>query len=102
MHVTKEYGGCGSLGLANNPNNTLKPPCTIMVDVNGDRKPTPKNASCPPYAGSNGIDCGKNNVYIVPDPNSKKIGDIFTIMITDKQAIPYGVVAQKAMYEAQK
>ena len=28
--------------------------------------------------------------------------DIFTVLITEDRAIPYGVIAQKAMYEAQK
>ena len=32
----------------------------------------------------------------------KKIHDIFTILITEDRAIPYGVAAQKAMYQAQK
>ena len=35
-------GGCGSYGLKNNPNGTTKPPCAVLVDVNGDRKPTVK------------------------------------------------------------
>ena len=36
------------------------------------------------------------------NPDSKLISDMFTIMITDKAAIPFGVVAQKAMYQAQE
>ena len=36
------------------------------------------------------------------DPLGLKLTDMFTIMITDKQAIPYGVAAQRAMYQAQK
>ncbi|MDO5438174.1 MAG: type II secretion system protein, partial [bacterium] len=38
--------GCGSLGLNSNPNNTTLPPCLILVDVNGDKKPTPGNVNC--------------------------------------------------------
>lgn len=38
--------GCGAYGLNNNLDKTTKPPCLIMVDVNGDRKPSPKNANC--------------------------------------------------------
>lgn len=34
-------GGCGSYGLAKNPNQTTKPPCATLVDANGDRKPSP-------------------------------------------------------------
>ena len=68
-----------------------------MVDVNGDRKPNPSN-----------IDSLAQNwqdvtvAYKVAQPGTKLIGDIFTILITEDRAIPYGVVAQKAMYEAQK
>ena len=91
----KPCGGCGSYGLNNNPDGTTKPPCMIMVDVNGDRKPSPNNASCM------NSECGKNNAYKYSDPLGLKLSDIFTIMITDKQAIPYGVAAQRAMYQAQ-
>ena len=90
-------GGCGSYGLNDNSDNTTKPPCIILVDVNGDKKPTPGNVNC-----LNGT-CGrKDNVYKVPLPSEKKVRDIFSILITDKRAIPYGVTAQKAMYQAQK
>lgn len=90
-------GGCGSYGLTNNPNGTTKPPCIIMVDVNGDRKPTPNNVNC------QNSTCGaSDNVYKVPLPAEKKVRDIFSILITEDRAIPYGVTAQKAMYQAQK
>ena len=89
-------GGCGSYGLNHNPNNTTKPPCLIMVDVNGDKKPTPVNVNC---RSSN---CAEQNPYIVPLPAEKKVRDIFSILITEDRAIPYGVTAQKAMYQAQK
>ena len=90
-------GGCGSYGLKHNPNGTTKPPCLILVDVNGDKKPTPGNVNC------NDSSCGdKSNVYKVPLPAEKKVRDIFSILITDDRAIPYGVTAQKAMYQAQK
>ena len=69
-------------------------PCLIIVDVNGDRKPNPANIHC------------KSNSCALPykfsDPLGLKLTDLFTIMITDKQAIPYGVAAQRAMYQAQK
>ncbi|MDO5437278.1 MAG: hypothetical protein Q4F80_03675, partial [bacterium] len=90
-------GGCGSYGLNNNPDLTTKPPCLIAVDVNGDRKPTPRNLNCQTDT------CGwHKNSTSVPHPNDKKVTDLFSILITDKEAIPYGIVAQKAMYNSQK
>ena len=86
-------GGCGSYGLNNNSDGTTKPPCLIMVDVNGDRKPNPNNVNCKKQ------DCALP--YKFSDPLGLKLTDMFTIMITDKQAIPYGVAAQRAMYQAQ-
>ena len=86
-------GGCGSYGLNNNTDDTIKPPCLIAVDVNGDRKPNPSNINCRDWS------CAKQ--YRLSDPLGLKLTDIFTIMITDKQAIPYGVAAQRAMYQAQ-
>ena len=86
-------GGCGSYGLNNNVDGTTKPPCIIMVDVNGDRKPNPENINCHQY------ECGKGYKY--SDAEGTKLTDVFTILITDKQAIPYGVAAQRAMYQAQ-
>ena len=87
-------GGCGSYGLNNNPDNTTKVPCIITVDVNGDRKPNPANVNCKERS------CAK--VFKYADPLGLKLTDLFSIMITDKQAIPYGVAAQRAMYQAQK
>ena len=87
-------GGCGSYGLNNNTDGTTKPPCLIMVDVNGDRKPNPANVNCKTK------ECSKPFKYA--DPLGLKLTDLFTIMITDKQAIPFGVAAQRAMYQAQK
>ena len=86
-------GGCGSLGMNNNIDGTTKPPCLIMVDVNGDRKPNPDNVNCKTQS------CAKPYKY--SDPMGLKLTDMFTIIITDKQAIPYGVAAQRAMYQAQ-
>lgn len=82
-----ECGGCGSLGLKDNPNLTDKVPCAILVDVNGDRRPTPK------------ID-GKGNVepYKPSDFKKNLLTDVFVILITENRAIPYGVATQRAMY----
>ena len=88
-------GGCGSYGLNNNPDNTTKPPCLVIADVNGDRKPTPVNINC-----RNSSSCTKAVKYA--DPLGLKLSDMFTIMVTDKNAIPYGYAAQKAMYQARK
>ncbi len=86
-------GGCGSYGLNNNVDGTTKPPCIVMVDVNGDRKPNPANVNC-----TKG-ECAKK--YKFSDPLGLNLTDLFSIMITDKQVIPYGVAAQRAMYQAQ-
>ncbi len=86
--------GCGSYGLNNNTDGTTKPPCMIMVDVNGDRKPNPSNINCKTQSCS--------RPYKFSDPLGLKLTDLFTVMITDKQAIPFGIAAQRAMYQAQK
>ncbi len=95
-------GGCGSYGLKHNPNNTTKVPCAILVDVNGDKKPTPTKVV---YDSYNEGESASNKVwetYWVPTLESKRVSDIFVILITEDRAVPYGVVAQKAMYSAQK
>ncbi len=97
--VRKVCGGCGSYGLKNNPNNTTKPPCAILVDINGDRKPTPQ------YIPDNKSADAASHIYQKywsPDIKNVKIYDIFVILITEDRAVPYGVVAQKAMYSARK
>ncbi len=83
-------GGCGSYGLNTNIEGTTKPPCLIMVDVNGDRKPNPANVDCKVVA------CAQPYKY--SDPLGSRLTDVFSIMITDKKAVPYGVAAQRAMY----
>ncbi|MDO5437030.1 MAG: hypothetical protein Q4F80_02410, partial [bacterium] len=102
-HRTQERrelcGGCGSLGLTNNPNNTTKPPCMVMVDVNGDKKPTPSKVT---GNYSTDLNASDYEIYKAPPLDSKRIGDIFVILITEDRAVPYGVVAQRAMYQAQK
>ncbi len=89
-------GGCGSYGLNSNSDNTTKPPCLIMVDINGDKRPNPNNVNC------KNSTCSAKNRYKYADALGLKLTDIFSIMITDKSAIPYGVAAQRAMYQAQK
>ena len=96
---------CGSYGLANNSNKTINTPCVIMVDVNGDKKPNPPkpmvtdmvlshyrdNEPSPHYANF-------DFTYTYPSPSDKKLQDVFNILITEEKAIPFGVVAQRAMY----
>ena len=95
-NIATTCNGCGSYGLKSN-DVTGKLPCIILVDVNGDKKPTPGNINCKNTA------CAKtDNLYKVPLPSEKKVRDIFSILITEEKAIPYGVTAQKAMYQAQK
>ena len=99
--VVEACGGCGSYGLNHNPNNTTKPPCAILVDVNGDRKPTPQRSASTKEECEQDPICSQNQKYWVPTLESNRVSDIFVILITDDRAIPYGVVAQRAMYQAQ-
>ncbi len=94
MSFGENCGGCGSYGLNSNSDNTTKPPCLITIDVNGDRKPNPSNVNCKSKI------CAKVQKY--SDPTGVKLTDMFNVMITDKQAVPFGVAAQRAMYQAQK
>ena len=86
--IGNNCGGCGSYGLAINPSNSKKPPCYITIDVNGDKGPNPKTNS------------GTVTYITKPDNDitTNIVSDIFTILITETSAIPYGVVAQRAMY----
>lgn len=83
-------GGCGRYGLENNKNNTNRPPCIIMVDVNGDRKPNPANIN------------QKGVAYKYSMPSDFLIKDVFSILISETEAVPYGVIGQKTMYKARK
>lgn len=96
-------GGCGSLGLGKNPKKTKKVPCAILVDVNGDRKPTPSKVYDNIDDATSNVNQGsKIEEYWIPNLETKRVSDIFVILITEDRAIPYGIVAQKAMYGAQK
>ncbi|MBR2068781.1 MAG: prepilin-type N-terminal cleavage/methylation domain-containing protein [Candidatus Gastranaerophilales bacterium] len=60
-------------------------PCLIIVDVNGERKPNPRKA---------------RDSYKVPSTKGRsKILDVFPIIITDVNAYPFGIVAQRAMFQ---
>ena len=105
--VNSQYDVGTNENEACNTSNTI--PCTtgatansavttpnLIIDVNGDRKPNPANVDCKSES------CSYLNKRKYSDPLGLKLTDLFTIMITDKQAIPYGVAAQRAMYQAQK
>ena len=94
LEYLSRYNKCGSYGMGSDPNNTKIPPCFILVDVNGDRKPTVYGANVTVTSTSGGV--VKNYVY--PSISDKKLTDIFPILITEEKAIPFGVVAQRAMY----
>ena len=104
----ENVGNCGSYGLSKNPKDTKTPPCVLLVDVNGDRKPNPPKSYVKPtvtnrYVANVGYvtETTINNQtfkYSYSSPSDKKLQDIFTIMITDEKAVPFGVVAQRAMY----
>ena len=93
---------CGSLGLITNPNKTAAAPCIIMVDVNGDKKPNPKNKHAYTYDDSISKNAFSHDEYKVPLPGDNILSDVFTILITDRHAIPYGVVAQRTMYDEEQ
>ena len=92
-------GACGSYGLSANPNNTINTPCVVTVDVNGDKKPNPSGAEYKHEYWDNGdISRTYTEAYKYPSPSDKKLTDVFNILVTDEKAIPFGVVAQRAMY----
>lgn len=92
--ATSSWESCGSYGLANNPHGTTQPPCFVLVDVNGDRKPTVYSTN--KTIATDGGSVTENYKY--PNVTDKRVTDIFPIMITEDRAIPFGVVAQRAMY----
>ena len=66
---------------------------SVQNRLNIQTQPNPANVNCRAH------ECAKPLKY--SDPLGLKLTDLFLIMITDKQAIPYGVAAQRAMYQAQ-
>ena len=68
--------------------NSADKPCLLIVDVNGDKKPNPISKT---GAAS----------YKIPSAQTSrsKILDVFPIVVTDINAYPYGVVAQRAMFQ---
>ena len=91
-NASPSWGHCGSYGLSENKNHTKYVPCVVLVDINGDKKPNPpENFNEKEYGNW-------EKGYYYPSPTDKKLTDVFNIMITDEKAIPFGVVAQRAMY----
>ena len=92
------YAKCGSYGITSEIKGSSgwqsELPCYVLVDVNGDRKPTVYGANSVRIENSGIL---KNN-YQYPNTSDKKLTDIFPIMITVDRAVPFGVVAQRAMY----
>ncbi len=86
-----QQGKCGSKGVGNAAMgaDTTYNPCIIIVDVNGKKKPTPKQ-----------LTNGGWDTYVYAKPNDNLIRDIFPIMITDQKAVPFGTVAQRVMYQS--
>ncbi len=82
-------GNCGAQTITVGTSTTTKP-CLIMVDVNGDRKPNPANE-----------DIGTTD-YSWPKYSEKLLKDVFSLIVTDEKVIPFGIVAQKAMYQSKK
>lgn len=68
---------------------TADDPCIIAVDVNGDRGPISKTERTKITTG-------------YPKSTDANTIDFLAIMITDTSALPYGGVAQKTMYQADK
>lgn len=74
--------GCGSKGI-NPDDRTERPPCLIVVDVNGDKEPNAPYIAARTYATPSGV----------------LVSDIFSFMVTEKNVIPYGYATQKALYK---
>ena len=78
---------CARIGanVEDDSGKSLNDPCLIIVDVNGERKPNPTKT---------------RKSYKVPSATGRsKILDVFPIIITDVNAYPYGVVAQRALFQ---
>ena len=89
---------CGYFGtekyVSGEPKNY---PCIIVVDVNGDKPPSPY-FSKDKKTEKNKDDSLPVGLYQLTLSEKEDFSDIYTILITDKEAIPYGAVAQKIMY----
>lgn len=76
--IGSKISNCGTKGLSvndANPRARQATPCLILVDINGDERPNKLTTSSTTFL------------------------DRYYVLITDKMAIPYGEMAQKAIYE---
>lgn len=71
---------CGTKGLDYKSTYLVSKtsPCVMLVDVNGDNVP--------------------NKLTDINDENAQ-LSDMFLLIVTDKQVLPYGQAAQRAFYE---
>jgi len=82
---TTEEDEFGNIGIEDDFGIFQNKPCLVVVDVNGERRPNPR----------------KTPGYKIPAATGRsKILDVFPILITDKHAVPYGVVAQRALFQS--
>lgn len=87
LNLATNNGHCSSPGISmeDDYGQFYDKPCLVVVDVNGERRPNPRKTT-----GS----------YKIPQATGKsKILDVFPILITDKNAVPFGVVAQRAIFQ---
>lgn len=86
-------GSRGVLGALNQEDDNAQAasnvdPCVILVDVNGDKKPNPSSYSS-----------DSNDYTIYTGGEAGELSDLMLVIITDGSAIPYGELAQKAVYD---
>ena len=98
-HFSENNGACGTYGeniAMNDRGEYVNTPCLVIVDVNGERRPNPQKVTTLGYK--------------VPMPNPAttspqgglprvKVLDVFPVMITNTNAQPWGVIAQRAMFQ---
>lgn len=85
--LSTNNGHCASPGIDTEDDygKFYNAPCLVVVDVNGERRPNPRKTT-----GS----------YKIPQATGRsKILDVFPVLITDKNAYPFGVVAQRAIFQ---
>ena len=98
--------------LHETPGVHLREPIGPVYDnAAGDAETVSNYNTCPSgsdcaHCGSYGLnafcfkaDCSSQNIRRYADPKGVWLTDTFPIMITDKEAIPYGTAAQRAMYQ---
>lgn len=82
INVKTHTCGTKGMGIGGGTKALGEHPCIIMVDVNGDKGPNRITTS----------------EYKENNSETPEFGDIFFMLITDKGAFPYGLLAQSAFY----